>query len=70
MPCSRIGPQRERSLNLTEQLEELRRWQAVMLDRADRSMKLTREVDELLRRLGEPIRHPSQAEARAETPET
>ncbi len=44
-------------------LDELQRWQSVMLDREDRNMKLKREVNELLRRLGEPIRYPSQEEA-------
>jgi PAS domain S-box-containing protein len=43
------------------QLDELHRWQAVMLGREERNMKLKREVNELLRRLGEPIRYPSQA---------
>jgi DNA-binding response OmpR family regulator len=42
------------------QLEELLRWQEVMLDREDRNRKLKREVNELLNRLGEPIRYPSQ----------
>jgi hypothetical protein len=69
MPYSRTGPQRGRSFNLTEQLEELRRRQAVMPHRADHGMKLKREVHKLLRRLGEPIRYPSKAEARAKTPE-
>jgi PAS domain S-box-containing protein len=44
----------------TRQLDELRRWQAVMLEREDRVMDLKREVNELLRRLGNPIRYPSQ----------
>lgn len=48
------------------QLDELRRWQAVMLDREDRNMELKREVNRLLRRLGEPIRYPSQEEAGGE----
>ena len=43
------------------QLEELHRWQAVMLDREGRNMELKREVNGLLSRLGEPIRYPSQA---------
>jgi len=47
------------------QLEELQRWEAVMLDREDRTGKLKREVNELLRRLGEPIRYPSQEDAEA-----
>lgn len=44
-----------------EQLDELRRWQKVMLEQSDRSQELKREVNELARRLGEPIRYPSQA---------
>jgi PAS domain S-box-containing protein len=44
------------------QLDELRRWQAVMLGREDRSIKLKREVNEMLQRLGEPIRYPSQVQ--------
>jgi len=32
-----------------------------MLGREDRNMKAKLEVNELLRRLGEPIRYPSQA---------
>lgn len=47
---------------IQRQLDELRRWQAVMLWREDRNMKTKREVNELLRRLGEPIRYPSVAE--------
>jgi len=34
---------------------------AVMLGRADRSTELKREVNEFRRRLGEPLRYPSQA---------
>ena len=41
------------------QLTELQRWQGVMLDREDRVLKLKCEVNDLLRRLGEPIRYPS-----------
>lgn len=46
-----------------EQLAELRRWQAAMLDRTDRNMELKREVNALLVRLGEPIRYSSQPPA-------
>jgi PAS domain S-box-containing protein len=49
------------------QLAELQRWQAVMLDREERNMELKREVNELLLRLGESIRYPSQAAEDAET---
>jgi PAS domain S-box-containing protein len=49
------------------QLAELQRWQVVMLDREERNIELKREVNELLHRLGEPIRYPSQAAEDAET---
>ena len=48
---------------MKKQLEELTRWQALMLDRSDRSQALKREVNELLARLGEPPRYNSQVEA-------
>jgi len=51
---------REAEAENQRQLDELRRWQAVMLGAADRSMKLKCEVNDLLRRLGEPVRYPSQ----------
>ena len=48
------------ALQLADRLAELKRWQSVMLDREGRNLELKREVNELLRRLGEPIRYPSQ----------
>jgi len=42
------------------QLEELKRWQDVMIGREDRNRQLKHEVNELLVRLGETIRYPSQ----------
>jgi len=42
------------------QLEELLRWQDVMLDREDRVQELKREVNELCRHAGEAVRYPSQ----------
>ena len=57
-----ITARKRTAAELQQQLDELRRWQAVMLGTADRSMKLKCEVNELLRRLGEPVRYPSQAE--------
>ncbi len=42
---------------LEEQLDELRRWQNVILDREDRVLELKREVDELRARLGEEARY-------------
>ncbi len=45
---------------IQRQIEELQRWQMVTLGREDRNRELKREVNELLNRLGEPIRYPSQ----------
>lgn len=42
-----------------QQLEELRRWQSVMLGREDRIIELKREVNELLEEIGKPIRYKS-----------
>ncbi|HUW39805.1 MAG TPA: response regulator [Rectinemataceae bacterium] len=42
------------------QLEELQRWQNLMLDREDRTQELKREVNELCRLRGEALRYPSQ----------
>lgn len=44
---------------LQEQLDELQRWQAVMLDREDRVLALKQEVNALLARLGEAPRYAS-----------
>lgn len=44
------------------QLDELRRWQAVMIDNSERNQTLKREVNELLARLGEPPRYSSQGQ--------
>lgn len=53
--------QRKRAEELTlRQLEELQRWQDVMLGREDRVQELKREVNELRRRLSEPAPYPSQ----------
>ena len=54
---------------IKSQLEELERWQDVMLGRGDREQKLKREVNELCRRAGESARYPSQ-EIGAEDSET
>ena len=54
---------------IKSQLEELERWQDVMLGRGDREQKLKREVNELCRRVGESARYPSQ-EIGAEDSET
>ena len=48
---------------IREQLDELLRWQEVMLGREERMLQLKAEVNELLARRGEPARYPSQADA-------
>ncbi len=45
---------------IADQVAELQRWQKVMVDNQDRTQELKREVNELLRHLGEPIRYRSQ----------
>lgn len=45
---------------IREQLDELLRWQNAMLNREDRVQQLKVEVNELLLRLGDPIRYSSQ----------
>ncbi|MFZ4465250.1 MAG: hypothetical protein ACOYN5_15495, partial [Bacteroidales bacterium] len=45
---------------IKSQLDELRRWQEVTLGREGRVQEMKREVNELCRRLGEPISYPSQ----------
>jgi two-component system cell cycle response regulator len=44
---------------IRQQLEELKLWHDLTLDRETRTLELKREVNELLRRLNEPIRYPS-----------
>ena len=51
---------------IRSQLDELRRWQGVMLGREDRVQELKREVNELCRRAGQPARYPSQEAAPAD----
>lgn len=46
-------------------LDELRRWQGVMLDREDRIQDLKAEVNELCRRAGEAARYAGRAGGRA-----
>lgn len=51
---------------VAEQLEELRRWQEATLGREERVIELKREVNELLARLGEPLRYPGAASGASE----
>jgi len=59
-----ITERKRAEAQIREQLDELRRWQALMLGREERTMAVKSEVNELLRRLGEPIRYPSVEEGR------
>jgi PAS domain S-box-containing protein len=54
-----ITERKQAEAKIKEQLAELERWYNVMLDREDRVLQLKHEVNELLCRLGEPIRYPS-----------
>jgi PAS domain S-box-containing protein len=49
---------------ITEQLQELQRWQDVMLGREDRMLELKKEINKLLARTGQPLRYPSVEEDR------
>jgi PAS domain S-box-containing protein len=55
-----ISERKLAEVKLAEQLDELRRWQDVMLDREDRVQKIKHEINELCHRLGEPVRYSSQ----------
>lgn len=48
-------------VRIREQLQELLRWQNAILNREDRVQQLKAEVNDLLLRLDQPIRYPSQA---------
>ena len=54
-----ITERKQMHRQLTEQVEELRRWYAAMLGRETRVLELKREVNELLAQAGRPPRYPS-----------
>ncbi len=56
---SNITEIKQAQFNLTEQLEELRRWHDVMLGREMRILDLKQEVNQLLVQAGQPLRYPS-----------
>jgi PAS domain S-box-containing protein len=64
--CTDIEHIKQVEVRIASQLEELRRWQNVMLDREDRVRELKREVNEFCRRVGEAPRYPSQEDTVAE----
>jgi PAS domain S-box-containing protein len=55
-----ITERKQTEERLKSQLEELQRWEAIMLDREDRVREIKREVNELCRRVGEDIRYRSE----------
>lgn len=65
-----VTERRQAEARISCHLEELRRWQNVMLDREDRVRELKREVNGFCRRVGEAPRYPSQEDAAAEHGET
>jgi len=54
-----ITKRKQADERIKRQLEELQRWYDVTLTREGRALELKHEVNELLRRLHEPIRYPS-----------
>ena len=63
-----VGTEGKQAQNsLLSQLNELRRWEDVMLGREDRVQELKREINELCRRLDEPARYPSEEPAPAQS---
>jgi len=55
-----ITERKQAEEKIRSQLEELQRWQDVMLGREERVQELKREVNELCLRTGETVRYPSQ----------
>ncbi|MBU1054949.1 MAG: PAS domain-containing protein [Proteobacteria bacterium] len=64
---SDITKRKQADEKIRKQLEELRRWQAVMIGREGRVMELKHEVNELCRRINEPIRYHSQEDSPADS---
>jgi PAS domain S-box-containing protein len=60
---SDITERKRAEVQIRDQLEELLRWQDVILDREERVEELKRQVNELSRRLGEAVPYPSQEPA-------
>jgi PAS domain S-box-containing protein len=57
---SDISERKQAEKRVASQLEELRRWQDIMLDREDRMQELKREVNDLCRLNGEAVRYSGQ----------
>jgi len=61
-----ITERKRAEVKVQNQLDELKRWQTVMLGREDRVQELKREVNELCLRMGEAVRYASQKDAPAD----
>ena len=61
-----ITERKQAESKLAEQLDELRRWQEVMLGREMRTIEVMHEVNELLAQAGQPPRYPSAEQANAD----
>jgi PAS domain S-box-containing protein len=57
-----ITERKQAEAKITDQLDELQRWNDVMQGREERMIELKKEVNELLARTGEPPRYPSAVE--------
>ncbi len=55
-----ITERRKTEEDMRQQLDELQRWHTLTIGRESRVSEIKREVNELLIRMGEPIRYPSQ----------
>ncbi|MFH2047719.1 MAG: PAS domain-containing protein [Pseudomonadota bacterium] len=64
---SDITEHKQSDEKIKNQLKELHRWQAVMMGREGRVQELKREVNELCRRINEPIRYHSQEDSPADS---
>ena len=56
-----ISVQKQAEQKIRTQMEELTQWYDVMIEREARVLDVKKEVNELLTRLGEPVRYPSAA---------
>jgi len=54
-----ITERKQAEKKITDQLDELQRWNDVMQGREERMIELKKEVNELLARAGQPLRYPS-----------
>ena len=54
-----ISERKNAEINITRQLEELKRWHEATLDRESRILELKKEVNDLLYHTGQPARYHS-----------